>query len=100
MKRLRVRRSAPSRLQIGSGDHARTCRNLATLPSDRGQEGSLDVATRWWLLKALIRQLNSAEQARVCWAVIVLSAVIFAAREPSIALATSLALEFQRHPIT
>ncbi len=39
VKRLRVRRSAPSRLQIGSGDHARTCRNLATLPSDqRGQE--------------------------------------------------------------
>ena len=31
---------------------------------------------------------------------IVLSAVIFAAREPSIASATSLALEFQRHPIT
>jgi len=35
VKRLRMRRSAPSRVQIGSGDHARTCRNLATLPSDR-----------------------------------------------------------------
>jgi len=31
----------------------------------RAKRRSLAVATRWWLLKALIRQLNSAEQARV-----------------------------------
>ncbi len=35
VRRRLDRRSAPSRVQIGSGDHARTCRNLATLLSDR-----------------------------------------------------------------
>jgi len=31
----------------------------------RAQRGSLAVATRWWLLRVLIRQWNSAEQAAV-----------------------------------
>ena len=31
----------------------------------RAKRGSLAVAPRWWLLKFLIRQSNSAEQARV-----------------------------------
>ncbi len=31
----------------------------------RAQRSALAVATRWWLLRVLIRQLNSAEQARV-----------------------------------